>query len=68
MIFPLWGFILKRDKNRRDEKEFYIMLKRWIVGRSNAWYNWHRQLNKDFKANVELSEALVQIASIATMI
>jgi len=53
---------------RKDEGEFRVIPKRWIVERSIAWFNWHRRLSKDYEANVESSEAWVQIASIAMMI
>ena len=53
---------------RRDEVGFKIIPKRWIVERSIAWFNWHRRLSKDYEANMESSEAWVQIASISMMI
>ena len=53
---------------RSDEVGFRVIPKRWIVERSIAWFNWHRRLSKDYEANMESSEAWVQIASISMMI
>ena len=53
---------------RSDESKFKVIPKRWIVERSIAWFNWHRRLSKDYEANMDSSEAWVQIASISFLI
>lgn len=53
---------------RKDDSSFKAIPKRWIVERSIAWLNWQRRLSKDYKANMNSSEAWVQIAFISMMI
>ena len=54
---------------RSDEvKGFVVLPKRWVVDRTFAWLNNHRQLSKDDERFTRTSETMIQIAMMRLML
>jgi putative transposase len=51
-----------------DVKGFVVLPKRWIVERTFAWLNNHRQLSKDYERFTKTSETMIQLAMIRLML
>lgn len=52
----------------RDAKGFVLLPKRWVAERTFAWLGRSRRLSKDYERRVESSEAMIQLASINTLL
>lgn len=44
---------------RRNDKEFKVLPKRWVVERTFAWFNHYHRLSKDYERLPEMSEAAI---------
>ena len=53
---------------KRNQKEFEILPKRWIVERTFGWLNWYRRLSKDYEVCPSTSEAMVHGSMIRLML
>ena len=53
---------------RSDEAKGFVLLpRRWVVGRTLAWFNRNRRLAKDFETTVESATTWLYIASVKLM-
>lgn len=68
LIEELFGVDLDIVKKEEDQKGFVVQPRRWAVERSFGWYSRHRRLSKDYEHLCSVSEAIVYIASIQTML
>jgi putative transposase len=53
---------------KRNSREFEVLPRRWVVERTFAWLMKHRRLSKDYERLPEISESLIEIASISLML
>lgn len=53
---------------KRNQKEFEILPKRWIVERTFGWLNWYRRLSKDYELCPSMSEAMIHGSMIRLML
>ena len=53
---------------KRNQKEFEILPKRWIVERTFGWFNWYRRLSKDYELCPSTSEAMIYGSMIRLML
>ena len=60
--------ILEIVKRPSKTKGFMVIPKRWVVERTFAWLNKHRQLSKDYERLTDTSETMIQIAMIGIML
>jgi putative transposase len=44
---------------QRQNKDFEVLPKRWIVERTFGWLNWYRRLSKDYEKLPEMSETAI---------
>jgi putative transposase len=60
-----WTFeIIKRSDTA---KGFEVLPRRWVVGRTFAWFGRNRRLAKDFEETIESSTAWLMLASVQLM-
>jgi putative transposase len=52
----------------QDAKGFVLLPKRWVAERTFAWLGRSRRLSKDYERRTDSSEAMVQLASINTLL
>ena len=57
--------IAKRDPNI---KEFQVLPRRWVVGRTFGWLSQYRRLSRDYKVLTETSEAMISAAMVHLMV
>lgn len=54
----IWLMVQARvEVIKRQNTEFEILPKRWIVERTFGWLNWYRRLSKEYEQLPEMSEA-----------
>lgn len=57
--------IVERDPS---QKGFHLLPRRWVVERTFAWLDRYRRLSKDYERDPNISETVVYLASIRTML
>lgn len=56
----LWLMVqAKVEVISRQNKEFVLLPKRWVVERTFGWLNYYRRLSKDYEQLSEVSEAAI---------
>jgi putative transposase len=74
LVSRVFGWLWRVVKREKGQKGFAVLKKRWIVERTFAWQlamhhrQGHRRLSKDYEQLPEVSEAMVQIASIRMLV
>jgi putative transposase len=63
-----FGWTLEIVKKPKDQKEFVLLPRRWVVERTFAWFGKYRQLSKDYERLPESSEAMIYCAMIHRMV
>jgi putative transposase len=63
-----FGWTLEIVLRSDAKKGFQILPKRWIVGRTFAWFESYRRLAKDYEFNTDTSETMIQLAMIKLML
>jgi putative transposase len=56
------------DVIKRQNAEFKILPKRWIVERTFSWLAQNRRLSKDYEMLPEVSETMIYIAMVRLML
>ena len=64
----LTGLMLEIVKRPRDNHQFEVLPRRWVVERTLAWLGRRRRLSEDFEALPDTTEAWVHIAMIHLML
>jgi len=62
------GWKLEIVRRPREVKGFVLLPKRWVAERTFAWLGRYRRMSKDYERRVPSSEAMIRIASIATLV
>lgn len=52
----------------RDAEGFVFIPKRWVVGRSFAWWGRYRRRSRDYERYVESSESMIKVGAIHNML
>lgn len=52
---------------KANNAPFPILPRRWVVERTFAWLCRYRRLSKDYEAKIEVSEAMLWLASLRTL-
>jgi transposase len=60
-------FTIEIVKRTDDQAGFKVLPRRWVVERSLGWLVKHRRLVRDYETRPQTHEAMVTLASIATM-
>ena len=68
LIADVFGVDLAIVKKEEGQKGFVVQSKRWAVERSFGWYSRNRRLGKDYEHLCSVSETIVHIASIQTLL
>ncbi len=68
LIAEVFGVELDIVKKEEGQKGFVVQPRRWAVERSFGWYSRNRRLGKDYEHLCNVSEAVVYIASIQTLL
>jgi len=63
-VLALWVGIIKR---KPGDTGFHVRPRVWVVERTFAWLNKYRRCVRDYEAKPEHHEAMVLVATIATM-
>ena|SRR2546423_8995047 len=67
-VHQLFAFVLEIVRRPKEQRGFQVLPKRWIVERTLGWFNRYRRLSKDYERRMEVSEAMVYLASIRRML
>ena len=62
------GWRLEIVKRTDDMKEFVVLPKRWIVGRTFGWPGRSRRLAKDYEEHPRNNETMIRLAMINLML
>ena len=62
------GIVLEVVEREPGQKGFKVLPRRWVVERTFAWLGRYRRLSKDYERRTEISEGVIYIASIHTML
>ena len=62
------GLRLEIVKRPRDAKGFVLLPRRWVIERTFAWLGRNRRLAKDFETTIELSTAMIVLATIQLLV
>jgi len=62
-----FGWLLEVVEKPKDQKEFQVLPKRWVVERTFAWLVRQRRLARDYERLPETSEAFIYAAMIRLM-
>ena len=63
-----WQMVLEIVSPAPTQKGFAVLPKRWIVEPTFAWFGHYRRLSKDYEAGITISEGMVYLASIHTLL
>lgn len=63
-----YDYILKIVMRSDSEKEFKVLPKRWIVERTNSWFDNDRRLSRDVEYLPEVSESMVHCSAIKLLL
>lgn len=53
---------------KRTEAAFVVLPRRWVVERTFGWMTRHRRLVRDYEARIDVSEAMIDIATAGLLI
>lgn len=67
-VHRFFAFVLDIVRRAEGQQGFQVLPKRWIVERSFGWFNRYRRLSKDYERRTDVSEGMVQLASIRRML
>ena len=62
------GIVLEVVEREPGQKGFKVLPRRWVVERTFAWLGRYRRLSKDYERRTEISEGVIYIASIHTIL
>ena len=68
LVADLFGVDLAIVKKEEGQKGFVVQPRRWAVERSFGWSSRNRRLSKDYEHLCSVSESIVLIASIQTLL
>jgi putative transposase len=68
LIGELFGVELEIVKKQEGQRGFAVQPRRWVVERSFGWYSRNRRLSKDYEHLCQVSESIMYIASIQTLL
>ncbi len=68
LMTELFGVDLDIVKKEEGQKGFAVQPRRWAVERSLGWYSRNRRLGRDYEDLCSVSETIVYIASIQTLL
>lgn len=68
LIEELFGVELEIVKKQEGQRGFAVQPRRWAVERSFGWYSRNRRLSKDYEHLCQVSETVLYIASIPTLL
>ena len=49
---------------KANNADFTVLKRRWVVERTFAWLGRYRRLSKDYEGLIEVSEAMIWLASL----
>lgn len=64
----VFTFVIDIVRRPQAQSGFQVLPKRWIVERSFGWFNRYRRLSKDYERRMDVSEAMIHLASIRRML
>jgi transposase len=67
-VKTLFGWVLEIVKRPKGQKEFVVLLRRWVVERTLGWLLRYRRLSKDYEEREASEEAIIMIAMINLMV
>jgi putative transposase len=67
-VHRFFAFVLDIVRRPEGQQGFQVLPKRWIVERSLGWFNRYRRLSKDYERRTDVSEGMVELASIRRML